>query len=300
MGGKTYDFSYEYNLSGALKQEIYPSQRIVKNEFDADGALSRVSGNVLNRAETTYADSFSYYASGAVESLRLGNGKWETAKYNERLQVKEIGLGNSATDTSLLKLSFDYGAATENNGSMKSQTMVVPTVGTNAGFTAVQNYTYDSLNRLESATEITNGNPVPSWKQTFSYDRYGNRRFDANNTTTLGSCSQAECNPLINTSDNRFSSGQNYVYDTNGNLMQDAAGQRFGYDAENRQTAYFKNNNNTSTPDATYLYDGEGKRVKKVLANTLEQTIFVYDAGGWQPNIKSIRRSRPRRRQSDI
>lgn len=275
--GQAYNFSYKFNLSGALEQETYPSGRVVKTEIDADGALSRVFGNAAGRTEKTYASSFSYNSSGAVESMKLGNGRWETAKYNNRQQVEEIGLGSSATDTSLLKLSFGYGAATGNNGSLKSQTTVVPTVGGNAGFSAVQTYGYDSLNRLESATEITNGNPTPSWKQTFSYDRYGNRRFVAAETTTLGNCQQAQCNPLINTSDNRFSSGQNYLYDTNGNLTQDADGEKFVYDAENRQTQFRDANNGLV---ATYFYDGEGKRVKKVLANTLEETIFVYNAGG--------------------
>jgi RHS repeat-associated protein len=276
--GQAYDFSYQYNLVGALVQETYPLNRVVKYEYDADGALSRVFGNAAGQTEKTYANSFNYSAAGAIESMKLGNGKWETAKYNDRLQVTEIGLGNSEADASLLKLSFDYGTSTENNGSMKSQTMVVPTTGANAGFTAVQNYIYDSLNRLKSATEITNNNPTPSWKQTFDYDRYGNRRFDANDTTTLGTCLQAICNPLINTSDNRLSDGQGYSYDANGNLTQDANGQRFGYDAENHQVAFFKNTNGTQTPDATYFYDGEGRRVKKIADQTT--TIFVYNGGG--------------------
>ena len=61
-------------------------------------------------------------------------------------------------------------------------------------------------------------------------------------------------------------------------MIQDAAGQRFGYDAEGRQTQFFSANNSTQTPDATYSFDGDGKRIKKVSAT--ENTIFVYDAGG--------------------
>lgn len=134
--GQTYNFGYQYNMTGLIA-ETYPSGRVVKNEFDADGDLSRVSGNAAGQIEKTYANSFTYNSSGATASLRLGNGKWETAKYNERLQVTEIGLGKSTTDTSLLKLSYDYGTPTENNGSMKTQTMVVPNVGATNGFTAV-------------------------------------------------------------------------------------------------------------------------------------------------------------------
>lgn len=56
------------------------------------------------------------------------------------------------------------------------------------------------------------------------------------------------------------------------------AGERFGYDAENHQTVFFSASNSGSTPDATYVYDGERKRVKKVTST--EATIFVYDASG--------------------
>lgn len=75
---------------------------------------------------------------------------------------------------------------------MLSQTITVPTVGTNQGFTAVQTYSYDSLNRIKQADEKPSGythtqcdqNPSQCWKQTFTYDRYGNRNFDTANTTT--------------------------------------------------------------------------------------------------------------------
>ena len=42
-GGQTYTSSYQYNLSGALTQETYPSGRVVKNEFETDGDLSKVT-----------------------------------------------------------------------------------------------------------------------------------------------------------------------------------------------------------------------------------------------------------------
>jgi len=43
--------------------------------------------------------------------------------------------------------------AAVNNGNVTKQTITVPTVGQTPGFTAVQDYTYDSLNRLKSAVE---------------------------------------------------------------------------------------------------------------------------------------------------
>jgi RHS repeat-associated protein len=205
--------------------------------------------------------------------MRLGNGKFENTQYNSRLQPTQIGLGASATDQSSLKLQFEYGA-TDNNGNVKSQTITTPTVGNVAGFVAAQNYSYDSLNRLKSAVET-----IPNqtgWKQTFIFDRYGNRTFDTanGNTTTLpNGCPVAVCNPSANPQDNKLV-GTNY--DVVGNTKTDANGQTFVYDAENRQVQV----SNANGIVGQYFYNGDGQRVKKHVPATAETTIFVYDAAG--------------------
>ncbi|MBK8811592.1 MAG: hypothetical protein IPN69_12780 [Acidobacteria bacterium] len=228
-----------------------------------------------------YAFGFSYDTNGAIKKLRLGNGRWETYSYNNRMQVEKIGLGttDSTENIDILKLEFGYGKwesgtlnTDKNNGSMAQQKITVPTVGGTSGFTADQQYFYDGLNRLESATETISS--TETWKQTFAYDRYGNRRIDAANTTAPANCTSAICNPTFSTATNRISSS-GYAYDADGNLTQNAAGERFGYDQENRQKEFYVNGNNGTTPDATYYYDGEGRRVKKI--SSTETTIFVYD-----------------------
>jgi RHS repeat-associated protein len=288
--GQTYGFEYAYNLSGALIEETYPSGRKVQNVLDADGNLETVRSkkNALI-PYWAYADKFTYDASGAVTKMQLGNGLWETASYDpERLQVKMLGLGTTETTQNLLKLEFGYTTtptSADNNGSMREQKITVPAVGSNSAFTATQPYTYDSLNRIHDAEEKISG--TTKWKQTFKYDRFGNRRFDTTNTgdtTTLGTCPQEQCNPLINTSDNRMQENQDgdseleYDYDENGALTKDATGKRFGYDAESHQKEFFSASNSSSTPDATYQYDGDGRRVKKIVGS--EVTIFVYNASG--------------------
>ncbi|HMU34919.1 MAG TPA: RHS repeat-associated core domain-containing protein [Pyrinomonadaceae bacterium] len=276
--GTTYTTGYAYNLSGALIEETYPSGRVVKSTLDENGDLSQIQSK-KNAASGywTYADAISRDSAGNVTKMQLGNGLWETAGYNSRTQVTMIGLGTTDAAQNLLKLDYSYATTGvhDNNGSLREQKVTVPTVGTNAGFTATQSYTYDDLNRLVSAAESVSG--AQTWKQTFQYDRFGNRRFDAANTTTLGSCSQVLCNPMISAATNRISES-GYSYDANGSLTANAAGERFGYDAEGHQTEFFNANNSGSTPDGTYAYDGEGKRVKKETSS--ETTIFVYDAAG--------------------
>ena len=287
--GNVYNpMTYTYNLSGALIEETYPSGRVVKNTLDADGDLSQVQSKKANDTFRNYANSFNYTAAGAVSSMRLGNGRWENMQFNSRLQPTQIGLGTSATNQSLLKLDYEYGElnlgtgqviAGTNNGNIAKQTITVQNVGSNQGFSATQYYAYDSLNRIKIASENltpNGGTMYNSWKQTFTYDRYGNRRFDQANTTFPTFSNPNITNPQIDTANNRFTSGQGYTYDLNGNLLTDAEGKSFVYDAENKQ----KSVSNTSSTIGQYFYDGDGKRVKKIVPSTGETTIFIYDASG--------------------
>jgi len=108
-----------------MVSETYPSGRVVTNSFDKDGQLASVSSKATSTATPrTYANSFRYTAHGAVESMRLGNGRFESTQFNSRLQPTQIALGTSANNTSLLKLNYDYGT-TDNNGNVKSQTITV-------------------------------------------------------------------------------------------------------------------------------------------------------------------------------
>ncbi|MFN6963476.1 MAG: RHS repeat domain-containing protein [Pyrinomonadaceae bacterium] len=301
--GVSYTTGYTCNLAGALIEETYPSGRVVKNVLDMSGDLSIVqSGKCLDANPATnaactnraglwnYASSFTYNAAGAVTSMQLGNGLWESTVFNTRLQPTRIALGTTQVATNLLKLDYEYGAvAAVNNGNVTKQTITVPTVvkdgTTHNGFTAVQTYNYDSLNRLKSATENIDGNPTPSWKQTFTFDRYGNRRFDEANTKTLPkNCgtppNQTVCpadvpivNPTISTSNNRLSS-TGWQYDAAGNTTTDPQGRTFIYDGENKQVQV----TNSSGVVGQYFYNGDGLRIKKVVPSTGETTVFVYDA----------------------
>lgn len=121
--------------------------RVVRNVLDNDGALSMVQSK-KNQSSLTlnYASDFSYTAAGAVSSMKLGNDLWESIVFNSRLQPEQIALGTTLNGIDKLQLNFDYGS-TNNNGNVLSQQITVPTVGQAPGFTATQNYTYDSLNR---------------------------------------------------------------------------------------------------------------------------------------------------------
>jgi RHS repeat-associated protein len=215
-----------------------------------------------------------------MTDLKLGNNLWEHTSFNTRLQPTEIGLGTTQSGVDRLKLNYSYGT-TNNNGNVQSQTITIPN-----GPTLSQSYEYDQLNRLKIASEQNSttqcrdqqNNVVPCWKQSFIYDRYGNRTFN----TIAGETTPNVVGSLltIDQVNNRFTAaGQGSIlYDSAGNLTRDFNGHTFGYDGENRQVAY--DGGATTGGGVSYFYDGDGRRVKKVNGGSLETTIFVYDAAG--------------------
>ena len=259
--GTAYTTGYIYNLGGVMIEQTYPSGRVVKHVLDNNGALETVkSKKNANAGFFDYAKNFTYNAAGAVTSMQLGNGRWESTQFNSRLQPTQIALGTVQNGTDKLKLNYEYGAsAAANNGNVTKQTITVP--GLAQPF--IQTYAYDELNRLASATETNNGSQT--WNQVFGYDRYGNR----NITSGLG-----VTNLTFNAANNKITTS-GYSYDSVGNTTSDPSGKTFTYDAENKQKTAVVNGYTNE-----YFYDGDGKRVKKVVPSSGETTVFVYDATG--------------------
>jgi RHS repeat-associated protein len=122
------------------------------------------------------------------------------------------------------------------------------------GLSYVQNFGYDSLNRLTTSNE----NSGSSWSQTNGYDQYGNRWIDYGGGVH---------NLSFSTSNNRITTA-GFTYDSAGNLLNDGI-HAYTYDAEGK----------IKTVDAAtaYVYDGEGHRVRKYVG---ENTRFIYGIGG--------------------
>ncbi len=209
----------------------------------------------------------------------------ESAQFNSRFQITQIGLGNSPTDTGLWKINYDYGElnpdgttvdASKNIGQIAKQTITVPTTN------FVQTFRYDAVNRLTEAKEATGGSQ--NWIQTFGYDLYGNRTQFSQNVGGNALPINNQTHPAVDPATNRFQGGQGYVYDFNGNIVQDAQNRGFTFNGDDKQSVVRDLNVATSpsNPDANvigrYSYDGFGARVKKT-TNT-ETTVFVFDGFG--------------------
>ena len=246
-----YQTDASYGIT-ALNSITYPNvqgygdRRTATPAYDYAGRLQSLTSNAATYSSSASVSSISYASHGAMTSETLGNNLIEQISYDpKRLQATEIRLGTSGNPTSVMQITYNYGTIS-NNGNLLS------TSYTAGSFSFTQSFTYDSLNRLSTATETQNSTTI--WSETNGYDRYGNRWVDLSGTPSL----------TFNTSTNRINS---FSYDAGGNVYRDE-NHRYIYDSENR---LLKLDGNTE-----YVYDGEGKRVKKLTENTR----FVYGIGG--------------------
>jgi RHS repeat-associated protein len=216
--------------------------------------------------------------------------------YNSRGQLSEIREGITPNDTNwergaiinhysnscwgMCGGSQSTTAMTDDNGNLKKQDVYI-----SGGALFTQFYAYDSLNRLQSATE-DNPNGPANWKQSYIYDRYGNRTIDQNSANTYGN-GIPKPNFDLETGTNRLlgpgdlvlpESSRSMRYDAAGNLWKDTySGSALTrtYDAENRMTQETQANSYIA---GVYSYDGDGRRVKRNVGAV--ETWQVYGVGG--------------------
>lgn len=98
--GQTYNFTYTYNLSGALIEQTYPSGRVVKNVLESDGDLSMV------QSKKTANSGFFNYAKHFTDSGIVIGASWYGNSVSEHHQFKDGKLhtihifGDNSGDTS--------------------------------------------------------------------------------------------------------------------------------------------------------------------------------------------------------
>ncbi len=221
--------------------------------------------------------SDAYY--GGVQTLKLGNGLYESRGHNARLQPTAIRLGTTTGGTEKLSLAFAYGT-TANNGNVLSQT--IGREGLSG--TLTQYYRYDGANRLglasEGGTAPTGADGCPTdaaWCRDYAYDAYGNRAVTGVRGHTLPTGTPTATS-AFSTTTNRIAAG---TYDRAGNLLSLAGVGALSYDGENRLTSY-DNNVASLQEQGAYAYDRLGQRVKRTTptGGTSETTVYVYDAFG--------------------
>jgi RHS repeat-associated protein len=289
-GNQPYTFSYAYNAAGGLMTEQYPFGHVLGYCRDGAGEVTAVMPAAVDPSascptgNSNYADTVAYAPQGAVSSLRLGNGLWETAGFNARLQMTSMALGSAQNGEDKWKLTNTY-SDTNNNGNILKQTLkTVP------GTTVHEGYSYDGANRLTVAGEYPDTVTPPAtplctdtgvrWCQGFTYDGAGNRK----QTAAVG-MTQSLLSPSSISSTNNRINATGWSYDTagHGNVTKDPSNRTYAYDSENRMVAVCTSDpggcvNAAGAGRTLYEYDADGRRVRKTDATG--STVYVYDAMG--------------------
>ena len=251
ISGVSQSISYQYNLDGSLWNTTYPDSLVVQYGYSNAGrptsVIDAIGGN-------NYGTNATYTASGALTQLVLGNtasfsGITLTDQYNKRLQP---GVMSASTPSgTIFSLSYTFGLGANDNGNVNGIT-------NNLDNTRSQTFTYDSLNRLSSAMSTPGGQYC--WGDSYAIDPWGNL-YQKNVTQ----CSAENLQYTVNTKNQLVGSG--YTYDAAGNMNLYNI-----FDAENEWTyqSYY---------GVTYLYDGDGRKVK-VSGGSSGTKLYWYDAVG--------------------
>jgi RHS repeat-associated protein len=284
--GSTWSSSYQvsasYDLAGALTAQTYPSDHSISYVVDQAGRLTNFSGNLGNGISRTYASNFQYNDFGALQQEQFGTQTtlYHKQRFNVRGQLWDMRLStvsftsdpaNGDRGSIINYYSGSYsqgGSGTDNNGNLLRQESYIPN-----GPYFQQTYNYDNLSRLTSVSEKLNGTGTDSFKQVYTYDRWGNRAVD----WTQSSCNVPRPSYTVDQNTNRLiaPTGYSFGYDSAGNQTNDSytgGGQRV-FDAENHMT---------SAQEASgwqyYKYSGSGLRVRRIVNGV--EVWQVYGIGG--------------------
>jgi RHS repeat-associated protein len=263
-GDVDFPFSYAWNLSGSLSQEIYPSGRQVSYSADVAGRTNKVYDATKTYADMSSLDpTLAYAPDGRIARMKLGNNLWATMDYQAPGTPTVYMLGTAVNLGDLLQLEYNFDS-TANNGNVMSQNII------RNGVSWHQTFQYDAVNRLLDAIESG------GFHQQYGYDQYGNRTVTL--STGLAHDDANELNSVYNPSNNRLVSNQT------GSVNYDIAGNQtsygsfiLGYDANGKTKSFTSPSSN-----GTYAYDGADKRVKKVVTSSTgtTATYYIYDALG--------------------
>ncbi|GAP16064.1 protein containg RHS repeat-associated core domain [Longilinea arvoryzae] len=229
-----YNTYWTYYSNDSVHQMVYPNQEAVTFAYNANGLLERVSSIQDSTYDYhDYVSGIQYDESGRVVRRELGNGVAQSYTFN--LWTIQGGRLSNLTTTgaqTYQNLSYTY----DDNGNIKSITDAVAN--------ETLNFTYDSLNRLDTA-----GGP---YSEDPAYDAVtGNI---ASRNSIIYSYDPDHVHAVAATTN-----GNSYTYDNNGNMFtRSVSGESYGltYDKENRLTNITGNGSN-----ARYVYDGDGNRV---------------------------------------
>lgn len=254
--------TYTYNVNGSVATLTYPSGRMITYTYNS---AARPISAVDTANSINYATVAKYAPQGALASFQNGASLISTYYFNKRMQPCRISVKNSGTAPSscsdavnignVLDFTYGFNLGTTDNGN-------VAQIANNRNSSRTQNFGYDSLNRLTSAsTQATSG--TYCWGEQFGYDAWANLNAISALSGYTGCTQESGMSATINQATNQISN-TGFTYDSAGNTTSDAT-YSYSYDGENQMI---------TAAGVTYTFDGEGRRVQKSSG-----TIYWYGSG---------------------
>jgi RHS repeat-associated protein len=261
-----------YDLVGDVLSKTNANGLSYTSSYSVAPRLTQLTSSWLqsgSQSGGTLVSAMHYNAFGKPVSSTLYNGVNESWGYDARGRTTSYSAGSL----------YSYSVTNPSNGSNGYAPNGVVLYATDS-INGKWSYSYDDFNHLSTSTCSSNC-PDRLSTQAFSYgyDRYGNRW---KQTVTAGSGPQPQFtfNGPGNVPNNRIdgpgpgcTASQPYCYDQAGNLLNDGT-HSYSYDAEDQLISV--DNGNT----ATYIYDGNGRRVSKTTASGTVN--YLYDLTGRQ------------------
>jgi YD repeat-containing protein len=240
IDGLNWNMGYSYTSFGALSAMTYPDGTVAAMQPDALGRQTAVA-SLVNGAQ--------YFPDGKLASFTFGSGQAYSAAENDRGFLSTFEYGSGSSQPVAEDFVYDLLGRVQQVGDVSGAT------------TRNKQFSYDSLNRLASATD------TPVWGgDIYAYNALGDITSIKNGSTT--STFQYASNKLVNISTAGSTLG--YAFDAQGNMTQRGS-DTYIFDQAGRLSAI--------PGKASYAYDGLGIRAKTLLASG-DATYYLYSRGG--------------------
>ena len=261
-------FQWGYDSGGRLTSITYPDGEQVNYEYDGAWRPISLCSTRYNPCyvQATDGTTSTAYAKPLDQptTVLLGNSTIVTNSFNNAMmQLTQMQVGVVGNPNSIANRSYTYDAV----GNV--QTISDLTIGQ----TETQTFGYDALNCLNH-WQVTGS---PNIDVSYGYDKLGNLTNNAGVTYSYGSGSGG---PYAVRS---TSTGQNFVYDANGNMMAQQGGpgpaRTIAWNSDNQPSEI----TSSSTPDEYYSYDADGGRIKRVAGGVTTYTMEGLWEEDWLP-----------------
>ncbi|OQW62878.1 MAG: hypothetical protein BVN28_04805, partial [Nitrospira sp. ST-bin4] len=264
LDGTTYVTTSGYDGLGRLKEVTYPTATPKTVEYLYTGpALEKVQDKA-GSGTTIYAAYSNYTSQGQAQTITYGNGVVTTHTYADPAHPTCVPANTfklctlktqKGTNPVLQDLTYTFTA--EGNVDLIQD----PLNGNQA-------FGYDLQDRLTSASGPYGAGGVTA-TLTYTYNQIGNLLTNSQvGTYTYPTSGAGVVRPHAVTA----AGGNTYTYDKNGNMVT-GAGRTYTWNLENKPLTTVQGGTTT-----TFVYDGDGGRVKKIVGSTTTRYISkIYE-----------------------